>query len=176
MQTIRHNVFETNSSSTHSITIGNTTVEEKDLLPINEDGNIYVDMKGYYGETETVRSFERKLAHILVLSEAIDLYFYGTDQEVQRNDEAIAAHKQIKDAVISVYRSIGITTPINDVVMVYKDNDDNIRYIKSTDKSYYIPSLTYVDADGCYNFMYSNSTIVNLLLYSNSFISISGDD
>ena len=52
MKTVRQNTFETNSSSTHSVTIcSKRTPNNKPSIPLVEDGCVYPDRLGQF-ETE----------------------------------------------------------------------------------------------------------------------------
>ena len=65
MKVTRHSVFETNSSSTHSISIDDTGVLD-DLLPVNEDGICYVLADEYGWEVEDYNDAATKASYCLV--------------------------------------------------------------------------------------------------------------
>ena len=62
MKKIRNNVFETNSSSTHSITVGKNKNWEYDILPITVNPDWY----GEFGwQFEIWGTIEEKLAYMI---------------------------------------------------------------------------------------------------------------
>ena len=62
MKNIRHSVFETNSSSTHSISISSNT-NTLDTLPVDEEGKLHVEFGEFGWEEETYRDAGNKLMY-----------------------------------------------------------------------------------------------------------------
>lgn len=71
MRTIRRGVFETNSSSTHSIAICALRPGDKpDTLPVEEDGSVHI-YRGEFGwEEETYRDAATKASYCLTYAES----------------------------------------------------------------------------------------------------------
>ena len=62
MKKIRNNVFETNSSSTHSITVGENKNGEYDILPITVNPDWYGEFGWEFATWDTI---EEKLAYMI---------------------------------------------------------------------------------------------------------------
>ena len=63
MKQIRHNVFETNSSSTHSMIIHHNGIQ-KNEIPIGEDGYIHVKMNEFGWEVRNYYSQYDRLSYL----------------------------------------------------------------------------------------------------------------
>jgi|tagenome__1003787_1003787.scaffolds.fasta_scaffold15557292_1 hypothetical protein len=65
MRQIRHSVFETNSSSTHSISISND-VKTLDPLCVDENGVVAIDGQGFGWEYETYTDAQSKASYAMI--------------------------------------------------------------------------------------------------------------
>ena len=83
MRKIRRGVFETNSSSSHSITIGDSTPEPNYMI-INEDGYIYIQLEECcsYADYCSQRSRLPIALQQLIYEEGLDLW-YTDDWEME---------------------------------------------------------------------------------------------
>lgn len=66
MKQIRHNVFETNSSSTHSMIIHHNGIQ-KNEIPIGEDGYIHVKMNEFGWEVRNYYSQYDRLSYLITM-------------------------------------------------------------------------------------------------------------
>ena len=66
MKNIRRNVFETNSSSTHSISISESSDGILDSLPVDEDGTLHIDGGEFGWEEETYHSARSKASYCAI--------------------------------------------------------------------------------------------------------------
>lgn len=66
MKQIRRNVFETNSSSTHSITIRHDELEQN-YMKIHDDGYIHTQLREFGWEIEDYESQEDRLSYLLTM-------------------------------------------------------------------------------------------------------------
>ena len=123
MKTIRKGVFETNSSSTHSITIGvKTTPENPNIEPLVEENILYparliqrqtsLDL-GYDNLTTTICSTKDEKAALIINW----LHYLYTDKEISY-DDYLTKKNQIRD--ICEYYSID-----SDIDADYYPYDDN---------------------------------------------------
>ena len=86
MKTTREGVFETNSSSTHSLTIGTGSNEFPNL---NENGDIIIYLSQYGWEIEEYHSLEDRMSYVFS-------YLYNDQDDLF--DELIAYIKENTDA------------------------------------------------------------------------------
>ena len=61
MKTIRNNVFETNSSSTHSLCIG---CGEKEFPTLNKNGNVEIRLSTYGWEEDVYYDLEDRMSYV----------------------------------------------------------------------------------------------------------------
>lgn len=78
MLNIRTSVFETNSSSCHSFTINSGKQIGKSVLPIKDDGYIYVSLGEYGWGPEDYKYQQDKLSYLVTLVKCIN-HCYGCD-------------------------------------------------------------------------------------------------
>ena len=77
---IRHGVFETNSSSSHSISLNFDTVDEKVInyveTLLDNEGKLHVECGEFNWEQETHRDFNTKLSYIVtgLMNKTEDVY------------------------------------------------------------------------------------------------------
>lgn len=106
---IRQNVFETNSSSTHSITIADSALlpsEFEVMIDDNGDEVIHVDLVGFcsYHDHESQND---KLAYLVeqiayITDNEYALNFYGTKEENEEAQEALyktSEFRELEDAI-----------------------------------------------------------------------------
>lgn len=77
MKQIRNNVFETNSSSTHSITING--LKDNMVLPYEKD-NIEISFGEYGWEQERYSSYQDKLSYVLTMIQYHLPYSYDSEE------------------------------------------------------------------------------------------------
>lgn len=85
---IRHNVFETNSSSSHSITVGGEVMADFGISEqVLRDGVMDITLSGEYGwGFDTFSSTTDKLEYLLLL--AIDSYPSNIESEIENSKQA----------------------------------------------------------------------------------------
>ena len=67
MKAIRNSVFETNSSSSHSITIGKQGILSPFCIPINDDGYVVGEFGEFGWGYEKLKSQSEKLSYLLTM-------------------------------------------------------------------------------------------------------------
>ena len=96
MKQIRHNVFETNSSSTHSISLYNGVIDQfldADYLG-NTSGDLHINLDTYDWEWKWVRSPYEKLQYLLTFVACVN-YVNFTSWNPLDVDETLADRKNI---------------------------------------------------------------------------------
>lgn len=110
---IRRSCFETNSSSTHSFTYGNT---HNDLV-VQDDGYVHTSLGEYGWQIEDYPNSIDKLAYILLVAASLNCvsFWYGDDtheekmeklretEEFQRIEEAVKCKMNCEGIVIDEY-------------------------------------------------------------------------
>lgn len=137
MRTIRSSVFETNSSSSHSITIDQTN-----CLPIIEDGVLYLPrLKPYLVEFEDsyvliADTFEKKLA--FVISSFLirdDEYDQLTTTYIEKLKEEYGIRIDINynsDDLVCIYdENNEFPTDINELIFLINDSKIRLTYSKN---------------------------------------------
>ena len=66
MKKIRKSIFETNSSSVHSIAFSRRDIEDSNL-PMDEDGKIQAHYGSFGSETRSYNDQETKLSYLITL-------------------------------------------------------------------------------------------------------------
>ncbi len=84
MKTIRADVFETNSSSTHSLAISVKPLEPS--LYLSEDSKYHISFRDFEGDTEQITWISEKIAFLLQLSMQCRGYYYYSDSEIDLLD------------------------------------------------------------------------------------------
>lgn len=104
---IRRNVFETNSSSTHSVTITDETLVPNEI-PIVEDWDIcdgeptiLVDLNGFCGWCDHKTQMEKLAYVIMQIAYILDLYhangWYGSKEEIEEAREKLYESEEFKE-------------------------------------------------------------------------------
>lgn len=110
---IRRNIFETNSSSTHSFTYGNTYND----LVVEEDGYVHTPLGEYGWQVQNYANAEDKLAYIILVAAAFNgvSFWYGRDsfdekmeklrdcEEYQNIENAVMRHMDCNGIEIEEY-------------------------------------------------------------------------
>lgn len=107
---IRRSVFETNSSSTHSFTYGNTN---NNLVANDEDGCVHTDLGEFGWEVETYYDSATKLAYILLAAANFtghSFWYFGDKgfDNMLESFKETEEYKRIEDAVRSHMECAGI--------------------------------------------------------------------
>lgn len=107
---IRRSVFETNSSSTHSFTYGNTN---NNLIVNDEDGCVHTDLGEFGWEVETYYDSATKLAYILLVAASFtghSFWYFGDTgfDKILESFKETEEYKRIEDAVRSHMECVGI--------------------------------------------------------------------
>lgn len=128
MKQIRCGVFETNSSSTHSVSI-----KHDHSLPVSEDGYVHVSMGRFGWEIKTYKDPIDKLSYLLTMlyMKHDDIRLVGWEENAEKMREIVKKlsdtedFKQISDVVASHANCKGI---ILDPVNGYIDHQSHERY------------------------------------------------
>lgn len=136
MRQIRKNVFETNSSSVHTLQISNDGLEPSELK-LNKDGNIEVEF-GEFGKDYRIYNTQyEKLQYLISFIAYNYSYYYDLDDLYENYDysevrDAICEYTGANDIVI-----VGETQPYIDhqsqyhcVIRLYKDEIINFVFNK----------------------------------------------
>ena len=112
---IRRSVFETNSSSTHSFTYGNT---HNSLVVNNEDNCVHTDLGEFGWEVETYCDSATKLAYILLAAANFtshSFWYFGDTgfDEMLESFKETEEYKRIEEAVKSYMNCDGIVIDEN---------------------------------------------------------------
>ena len=112
---IRRSVFETNSSSTHSFTYGNT---HNNLVVNDEDNCVHTDLGEFGWEIETYYDSASKLAYILLAAASFtshSFWYFGDTSfdEMLESFKKTEEYKRIEDAVKSYMNCNGIVIDEN---------------------------------------------------------------
>ena len=76
MRTVRHNTFETNSSSTHSLVISSKFKQPE--ISLDEEGKYHIKFRDFEGDVEQITSLSDKIAFLLQLSmQCLGYYYYS---------------------------------------------------------------------------------------------------
>lgn len=138
MRTIRSSVFETNSSSSHSITIDQTN-----CLPIIEDGVLYLPrLKPYLVEFEDsyvliADTFEKKLAFVisslLIRDDEYDQLPITTYIEKFKEEYGIRIDINYNsDDLVCIYdENNEFPTDINELIFLINDSKIRLTYSKN---------------------------------------------
>ncbi len=97
MKQVRHGVFETNSSSTHSVSVHrNSTRIEQNRMVVCDDGYIHATLGEFGWEEEDYYSQESKLSYLLTMAvHKNGLYAYNFNEREDR--EAIDSLQETED-------------------------------------------------------------------------------
>lgn len=83
----RSNIFETNSSSTHSLALCLKPINEyAKVVYLNGDGKYHLKFRNFEGEVEQITSLEDKIAFLLQLSMQGSGYYYYQDSDISQED------------------------------------------------------------------------------------------
>ena len=88
MRQIRRNIWETNSSSTHSISFSSTDPFEECKIPMDEEGYLLIPMIGFC-DTELYHHQEEKLAYAVQVAAAkngIYLNYWSSNQKTKMEE------------------------------------------------------------------------------------------
>ena len=85
MKTIRTDVFETNSSSTHSLAISVKPLEPS--LYLSEDSKYHISFRDFEGKPEHITWISEKIAFLLQLSMQGRGYYYYSEISLQDQEE-----------------------------------------------------------------------------------------
>ena len=135
MRQIRKNVFETNSSSVHTLQISKDVLEPSELK-LNKDGNIEVEF-GEFGKDYMIYSTQYEKLQYLVSFIAYNYNYYDLDELYENYDfsevrDAICEYTGANDIVV-----VGEAQPYIDhqsaddcVIRLYKDEIINFIFNK----------------------------------------------
>ena len=115
---IRCSVFETNSSSMHSITLGHRGLKENAMM-IEDDGYIHAKFGEFGWEIESYDSQRDKLSYLLTMAmHKNGFYIYYSDtEEIEREIEEFMN----TDDFDRISRAIGDYANCNGVIMDYSE-------------------------------------------------------
>lgn len=125
---IRNKVFETNSSSTHSLTIGNGTLNNSNLH-IDYDNMVEVDFGEFGWEVCDYFDQYTKLQYILTMCACIDRYKCTTPEEFYKTE----GFKSISNAIANYCNCDGIKLKDGCIRTEHYNYDDEDEYYLSID-------------------------------------------
>lgn len=125
---LRKNVFETNSSSVHSLVISDAGMEEPKLKTIEKDGEKYilVSLNSFDNSEKTYTSQDDKLSYILTL---IYILTCGVDAEDLKNKYA---YQILEGRILHYCHKFNL-----DIYGIYVDNFKNAYIDHQTLNKYY---------------------------------------
>lgn len=146
MVQIRRSVFETNSSSTHSITVAKKAPREPSSLVVSDDGYIHVKLGGYGWEFRTLATQGEKLSYLLTMAwekSGEKDYYYGDPKRCERaisrfmdSDEYVRISKKVAEYA-GCYGVLLDNTAEDDAYIDHQSEEDylnvsNFLYINNT--------------------------------------------
>lgn len=137
MKQIRRKIFETNSSSSHSLTISNKGELEDFNLPLNENGEVLMTFGEFgWGEDSCVNQYE-KLQYLLTMVKETEL----EKLDVNKNSNPY-----------ELFYNLDGFKAINKVIKQYCNGviiAENELSIKPYNEGHYISSEGYIDHESC---------------------------
>lgn len=109
MVNIRRNIFETNSSSTHSVTFYNDSVVKNNHMNINDEGFITVDMEGFCS-TCCYDQQSEKLCYVMQLcacTNDLSLNEYSASEEMKITLDKLYSCEEFLDIQSEIINYIG---------------------------------------------------------------------
>jgi hypothetical protein len=168
MKQTRFNVFETNSSSTHSICISKES--HKNILP----SQVEFRGKDFGWEEAIYTDVESKASYIYTLSIDYrqDSWFYNQDHTVaDEYKQAVADANAFEDKVTQYLKSENISCSFN------PNEGEWVKF--NGEKSHYMRSIDHSDMKGCIELLHyvleSKENLFNYLFNLDSYI-ITGND
>lgn len=164
MVQIRRGVFETNSSSTHSITAMKKVPREPSDLVIGDDGYIHAKLGGYGWEFRTLATQEEKLSYLLTMAweKSTEKDYYYRDPE--RCERAISRFME-SDEYIRISKKIAEYTGCYGILLDNTAEDD--AYIDHQSEENYL---------NISNFLYTNNTTILDFVFSPGVTVRTGND
>ena len=150
----RLNVFETNSSSSHSITITDNLLVDNEI-PIVEDWDIcdgqptmLVDLNGFCGWCDHDTQMEKLAYVIMQIAYILDLYhangWYGSKEEIEEARETLYETEEFKELEDLVCEHAGCKhVRLREGTEGYIDHDSVVSDIDEL-KNWYIPYEGYL--------------------------------
>ena len=179
MQTIRKSVFETNSSSVHSLTVKkNDMVLKPYKMDLNYENKLVLEFGEYGWGYDTLTTVFDKLCYLLTM--------VGETELRNMSHEITSPHDVLKNSSGFILLENFVTQWIVDcagieinglqmTIQEYRYNDSLIKYIDLTDG--YIDHQSVEDYSSLEDFLYQNDTSVeNLVLNDNVSIIIDNDN
>lgn len=154
MKKVRNQVFETNSSSTHSISFTTRDYLEENKMIIDDDGYIHAEFGEYGWEIESYYDQESKLSYLLTMTAQVNGMYpdcYNHNEQLEMIDKFMETDdfKEISDAIAEYANCRGVVI------------DDSCGYIDH--QSVYGDSLNdFLDDCGVsdvVNFVYGNVVV-----------------
>lgn len=153
---IRHGVFETNSSSTHSISIGNSG-QLLDTLPINDEGNVIIQPGEFGWEQETYNDAYTKAQYLAV---------YCRDWSGDKKDEFFT---NLKDVILK-------QTKANDVIFdLFKDEKEERYFYPGCYDTGYIDHQS-VESQDYHHVLEDKNNIRNFIFDKSSWLETDNDN
>ncbi len=131
MKQIRHSVFETNSSSTHSVSIHrNSNKIEQNKMVVCDDGYIHATLGKFGWEEEDYDSQESKLSYLLTMAvHKNGLCAYNiTDEEDQEAIDSLQKTEDFKRISAEVANHAGCKGVVVDYSSGYIDHQSHEDY------------------------------------------------
>ncbi len=162
---IRDSIFETNSSSVHSLVLLNQELSEPDFreLRINKDGVIKIPL-GYFGKEHKIYSSQKeKISYILT---SLWCYF-GENIKGFENKDCNYYWRDIKDAIIFYINKFSPSILCTDIVPVYpKRKKEGIGFDHQTYPEY---------LDDCLVDLYNPEKVVEFIFNKNIALETNSD-
>lgn len=168
---IRRGVFETNSSSVHSITIIKDTIDSNKMA-INDDGLIEVDAGEFGWGVERHRDQYTKLSYLVMMA----LETEGSECETVEQFYETEGFQKINSEIASYCACKGVTVPgLKIEKHSYKDSKNEDRFY--IDHDGYIDHQSCEDYGSLQEFLDSNNVgVIEFVFNSSLILEISNDN
>ena len=130
MRQLRRGVFESNSSSCHSITFGGRGALEPNCMPIDEDGYIHAHFSEFGWEIENYYDQESKLAYLLTMTAHLNgcyPYHWSREEQEEAIEEFVETYdfKRISDEIADYANCKGVILDYSEGYIDHQSIDNN---------------------------------------------------
>lgn len=152
MKQIRHSVFETNSSSTHSVCIHRNRIEQNTMV-VRDDGYIHATLGEFGWEVKDYYSQEEKLSYLLTMAahkNGLSIDYYGNEEENQKEIDALQETEDFKHISSEVAKHAGCNGVVIDYSTGYIDHQSHEDYCSMGDflNDYGVSILEFIFGSG----------------------------
>lgn len=129
MKQIRRSVFETNSSSTHSISIKKNNAIEENMMQIDDDGYIHAALGEFGWEIENYYSQCDRLSYLLTMAAHKNGFYIWCSRDGELTNEIAEFvetddFKRISDAVGEHARCNGVVLDLSEGYIDHQSHED----------------------------------------------------